>query len=414
MEVINYFTDKKIDIIFKRLSTYIERNFISFVFKDNIILDIKHLLIDTLKDKTRIRAFYEEGISFHQMGILFIESISLFDFLRRNFIDHLPNDIDLREAKRIERLFEDIVQIFSKGYLNSYTNELIQNLEVLINYIKSRDYGETLSHITYHLEYFKEFLLSILEEKEFKNDKKYEECNLGKWIEESRKTITDDEDIYTNIKSLHRNFHNLIAIATKYLKNRLYREMLFIIMEIEANSLWLSNEISYINTKIMVLELSKDFLTGLLTRRALQQIFNKYLEIIEITGQPISIIIADIDLFKNINDTYGHLVGDAALKHFANIIRENLRKSDYVFRLGGEEFLILLPNASLEEAYKIAENLRKKLEETPLIYDGKEIKITASFGIAEFKDHNNLNNLIKEADEKLYQAKREGRNRVIA
>lgn len=410
--LINYFTNEKIDIIFDRLSTHIERNFKSSICKDSIV-HIKYLLIDTFKDRSNIKTFYDEGISFHQRGALFIESISFFDFLRKNFIAHLPNNIDLREAKRIERLFEDVVQLFSKGYLNSYTKELIRKLELFINNIKSRDYNETLlHHLLYHFEYFRDLLTAITEGKDFKNVK-HTECDFGKWLNESGKNIIEDEFIYNSIKLFHKNFHNLVSIATDYLKNRLYKELFFIIREVEANSLWLSNEISYINTKIIALEFSKDFLTGLLTRQALQQISIKYLEIMELTGQPISIIIADIDFFKKINDTYGHLAGDAVLKHFANIIRENLRKSDYVFRIGGEEFLILLPNTSLEEAVKIAENLRRKLEETPLIYDGKEIKLTTSFGVAEFKDHNNLNSLIKEADEKLYQAKREGRNRVI-
>ncbi|MEJ5172621.1 MAG: sensor domain-containing diguanylate cyclase [Hydrogenothermaceae bacterium] len=412
MELIDHFTNEKIDIIFDRLSTYIERNFKSFICKDSI-LHVKYLLKESFKNKSNIKAFYEEGILFHQRGVLFIESISFFDFLRKNFIAHLSNNIDLREAKRIERLFEDIVQIFSKGYLNSYTQELIQKLEFFAKHIKSRDYNETLLHnLLYHIEYFRNFLTIIEEEREFKNVK-HTECDFGRWLKESGKSIIEDDSIYNTIKLFHKNFHNLISIATEYLKNRLYKELFFIIREVEANSLWLSNEISYINTKILAFEFSKDFLTGVLTRRALQQIFNKYLEIMELTGQPISIIITDIDFFKKINDTYGHLVGDAALKHFVKVIRENLRRSDYVFRIGGEEFLILLPNTSLEEAFKIAENLRRNLEETPLVYDGKKIKLTASFGVAEFKDHSSLNNLIKEADDKLYQAKREGRNRVV-
>jgi diguanylate cyclase (GGDEF)-like protein len=122
---------------------------------------------------------------------------------------------------------------------------------------------------------------------------------------------------------------------------------------------------------------------------------------------------ADLDYFKKINDTFGHLAGDEALKHFVNIIKRNLRKSDYVFRIGGEEFLILLPNTELKDAAEIVERIRKDLEESPLYYDGKEIKLTASFGLAEVDKNKYISEIIKEADEKLYKAKELGRNRVV-
>jgi len=123
---------------------------------------------------------------------------------------------------------------------------------------------------------------------------------------------------------------------------------------------------------------------------------------------------ADLDYFKKINDTFGHLAGDEALKHFVKIIKRNLRKSDYVFRIGGEEFLILLPNTELKDAVEIVERIRKNLEENLLHYDGKEIKLTASFGLVEVDKNKYINEIIKEADEKLYKAKELGRNKVVA
>lgn len=413
MLISNYITEEKVDIIFERLTTYIDKNLKSFICKDSII-DIKNTLMDSLKDPSKLDRFFEEGINFHTRGVLFIEAISIFDFLRKNFIAHLPNGIDLRHAKRVERIFEDIIRIFSRGYLTSYCKELIDELGFFIQNLKKREFNETLLHsLNYHFEYFNSFLEHFLEGKEFVN-RKYTECDFGKWLKENGKTIIEDDLLYSKIKMLHKNFHNLIDISFDYDKNKLFRELFFVIKEVEANSLWLSNEISYINTKILSFEFSKDFLTGLLTRRALDKIFNKYLEITELTGQPISVIISDIDFFKKINDTYGHLAGDMALKHFSNIIKENLRKSDYIFRIGGEEFVILLPNTSLSEAAKLAENLRTKLLQSDFEYEGNRIKLTASFGVAEFREHENLNNLLKEADEKLYKAKEQGRNRVIA
>lgn len=412
MDLSVYYTPEKIEIIFGRLATFIERNFKSSVCKDSI-LSIKQSMELVFKDKRYLENFYTEGINFHKMGVLFIEAISFFDFLRKNFISHLPNNIDLREAKRVERLFEGIVEQFSKGYLESYIKDVIDRIDFYLQHGKIKEYNETLFRsLNYHFEYFRTFLDSLLGNKEFKN-MKHTECDFGRWLSENGKSLIEDESIYRKVKQFHKNFHNLIDICFDYKNHNLYREMFFIVKDIESVSLWLANEVAYINTKIMSVEFSKDFLTGLLNRRALNQIFNKHLEISELTGQPSSIIITDIDFFKKINDTYGHLVGDAALKHFANILRESLRKSDYIFRIGGEEFLILLPNTPKEEAKRIAENLRQKVATTPLEYENLRINITASFGITEFRNHQHVEEVIKDADEKLYIAKREGRNRVV-
>jgi len=147
----------------------------------------------------------------------------------------------------------------------------------------------------------------------------------------------------------------------------------------------------------------KDLLTKLLNRRGLI----KALE--EINGN-FSMLFLDIDRFKNINDTYGHNIGDDVLMAIANILRQNVRKGDLIARWGGEEFLIVLPNCDIGDAVKIAENLRKKIEE----YQGLNIpKFTSSFGVVSNVDKYNFEKKLNEADEYLYKAKNEGRNRVI-
>lgn len=413
-ELGKFYLDEKIDIIFERLSNHIDRSFKSFICRDSIV-SIKVLIKDSLVRKEAVDEFYSQGVNFHLRGVLFTEAVALFDFLRKNFIAHLPNNIDLREAKRVERLFDSIIQKFSQGYTESYAKELIDKIDFFLNRSNIKNYNETLFyHLESHFNYFKRFLGYIIgTEQNFKNVK-HTECDFGRWLSEHGKALVEDENTYQKLKQFHKNFHNLISICHDYKKSKMYREMYFLLKEIEANSLWLSNEVGYINAKLISIEFSKDFLTGLLNRRALNEIFKKHLEISELTGQPISLIITDLDHFKKINDTYGHLAGDAALQHFASIMKNSLRKSDYVFRIGGEEFLVLLPNTSLEEAAKIAENLRQKLEKSPLEYEGRQINLTASFGVAELREHRNLSELIKEADEKLYAAKKEGRNRVVS
>lgn len=126
-------------------------------------------------------------------------------------------------------------------------------------------------------------------------------------------------------------------------------------------------------------------------------------------GKPLSLIIADIDYFKKINDNFGHVKADVILKHLAQVLKENVRKYDVVARFGGEEFFVMLPNTKLNRAIKIAERLRKAvLLNTAL----KRCRVTISAGISEYKQKDNFERIAQRADKALYKAKREGRNRV--
>jgi diguanylate cyclase (GGDEF)-like protein len=153
-----------------------------------------------------------------------------------------------------------------------------------------------------------------------------------------------------------------------------------------------------------------DQLTGLLNRRALEQRFAEVAEQAALTGQPISVVLADIDHFKRINDEHGHTVGDAVLRDTAYEMRRSLRSFELLYRLGGEEFLLLLPGADRDDAGRIAEALRASVEEL----HPAGLALTCSFGIATASgDDISFERLMEEADEALYKAKRGGRNRVV-
>lgn len=127
----------------------------------------------------------------------------------------------------------------------------------------------------------------------------------------------------------------------------------------------------------------------------------------------LSLVMIDIDHFKKLNDTYGHQTGDEVLKRVASILRKTIRTHDLPVRYGGEEFALLLPETELTGAQSVAERIRKMIEAEIIEYDGKVIKITASFGVAEFPEcANNPEELIKAADMALYYSKEHGRNRV--
>jgi diguanylate cyclase (GGDEF)-like protein len=146
--------------------------------------------------------------------------------------------------------------------------------------------------------------------------------------------------------------------------------------------------------------------------------FNNHLELevkkSKVTGKPLTLIIFDLDHFKKLNDNYGHDAGDYVLKEKATIIRENgIRQGDIFARYGGEEFCILLPNTNLKQGFEIAERLRKLIEKHEFIYDGKRLPVTASIGIADYREGVNTGtDLFKRADTAVYKSKESGRNQV--
>lgn len=158
-----------------------------------------------------------------------------------------------------------------------------------------------------------------------------------------------------------------------------------------------------------------DPLTGLYNRLPLNEFFDRELRIALRRSQPISVILADLDYFKMVNDTYGHQAGDQVLRVFGNLIRQCYRISDIHCRYGGEEFLILLPDMELALACERTEELRKAVEATPIVFGTTTIHVTVSFGVAAFPQHGQTRDtLIAAADWALYAAKDHGRNRVMS
>ena len=157
----------------------------------------------------------------------------------------------------------------------------------------------------------------------------------------------------------------------------------------------------------------RDPLTGLFNRRYLDEVITNEMARAERSGYPMSLIMCDIDHFKAINDTYGHLAGDEVLRAFSRLIKQYSRGGDIICRYGGEEFLLVLPGMNRERAAARAEQLRLAFAAALMAYNATIIRATASFGVATFPaDGNDLDALIGAADKALYIAKEAGRNQV--
>lgn len=228
----------------------------------------------------------------------------------------------------------------------------------------------------------------------------------------------NENETFVKIEYNENNIFIVTAIPINIKQNKLIVEILKNI----TDSLYVNNDLT--SNIVDVYSLVKDF-NRIATKDTLTNIFNlRYLherfpaELINVVAyeKPLSVIFADLDHFKNVNDTYGHIAGDLVLKGFAEILESSIRKEkDWASRYGGEEFLICLTDTNHEEALAIAERMRQKTQEHIFQYENDEIRVTASFGvftIDKVEDFYNLDYVVNKADEKLYEAKNSGRNTV--
>ncbi len=161
----------------------------------------------------------------------------------------------------------------------------------------------------------------------------------------------------------------------------------------------------------------KDPLTSLSNRRSFDQALQREISEAQENRSPLCLIMGDIDHFKRINDTFGHLVGDAVLKRFAELLAKSAGVNDTVARFGGEEFALILPGVGADQAKAIAEGIRRTLESKKWVATDGGLKlgtVTASFGVSELRSDDDPEDLVRRADSKLYEAKCAGRNKVVA
>lgn len=157
-----------------------------------------------------------------------------------------------------------------------------------------------------------------------------------------------------------------------------------------------------------------DELTGLLNRRAGYAVFEQQLQLAIRQRTVFTIALLDLDTFKNVNDQFGHQVGDRALRLASDTFRSRLRASDTLMRWGGEEFLLLMPDTGLAAGLGVCEELRRQLESASLKVSGRRVPLTVSAGLAACPEHGkSIKNLVQSADKALYRAKSFGRNRIV-
>jgi len=252
---------------------------------------------------------------------------------------------------------------------------------------------------------------------------------------------TSDEMVGLNMRAFHLSEENYMDFGEKYFKHLAHGKQIQVeyrLKQRDGSPVWCTLSGKAIDSSIPV-DLSKgvvwimdditekklyhekleelactDFLTGLCNRRHFVELSEMEIERqLRYPHGGLCLIMLDIDYFKVINDTHGHDVGDLVLKHFTGIAKKTLRDTDLFARIGGEEFVVLLPETDLMGSFAIAERLRQTIEQNVVVMENKEISFTASFGVTAWdRSINDVAHMMKNADKALYAAKRNGRNRV--
>lgn len=232
-------------------------------------------------------------------------------------------------------------------------------------------------------------------------------ADFALWITHKLDLVCDQSSICDKIKEL-------LTDAEAMLQNQQTITPRELCLTLNKNVNDIAWQLSEIARSLSQLTERTDPLTQLIDRKYLPPVIQKETRLAMMGQEPYAIIMLDIDHFKAINDHHGHHAGDMVLSQVGAMIRKTVRISDYCFRYGGEEFLILLPECSTEQALKIAEDIRLALQNTPLfLEDGQCLKLSASLGIAPFTGHPDFMETIKAADTALYDAKHQGRNTTV-
>jgi len=347
----------------------------TFIHKtDNLIYRLNHYYLN-LSSKLRIknvadfaRTFYflnqQRTIleDFFVWNLVYLQEenpyvLNLYPYLKGLFIAYSDSYTILLDNRKLEEIYSN--EILETAFIKSFLKNIYQNEELLL---------------TDHNNFEKDFF-------------------------EYRKFVTGEMVKIINDQITRLYLEIVLIIATAFVALVFFA---FIHYRLYARG------VSSVNRTLQILKYrsSYDTLTHLLSRREFHNFLFRKIPYETRKGEKWSLILLDLDNFKKINDTFGHDFGDKVLKHVANLIKKNIRNQDFAFRWGGEEFAIFI-KGNKEEAYRLAERLRKAIETSPI----NGIKITASFGVGEYSGGNPLR-FFHKVDQALYKAKKLGKNRV--
>jgi diguanylate cyclase (GGDEF)-like protein len=271
--------------------------------------------------------------------------------------------------------------------------------------------------LAYHMQWLQELHHSLIcrapVKPELLADDAHEQCLFGRWYTQVKGPMAEQTG-FAVLGERHRGMHEHAQILLlKQMRGEAIEHADYDAFMRAAQDF--RGEAQKFQSNLINLVCVIDHLTGAWNRFAMVSKIAEERERMQRTGQPCCLCILDLDHFKNVNDNYGHLAGDLALQAVVRFLTARIRRYDYVFRYGGEEFLLCLPNTTLSHAETLLDRMRHDLANTPIdIGKGATINITASFGVTEMLATEHHEDCIERADHALLCAKAKGRNRVCS
>ncbi|WP_413722771.1 diguanylate cyclase [Sodalis sp. RH24] len=334
---------------------------------------------------------------------------SLYILLRRDITDLAL----CYDAMRFSSLAMDMaIEVMTTAYSRSHENTTKDKENFRLFSILDNVHVERERQLAALLNWENQFIYNIATGLPLAEIVPLADAEFGLWFQHKGRHVFESVDEVAAIEGLLAGADAFIAsysadrVAVAELRHQLLRTVRNQVKQISTLLATLFDELAKF-------ENGKDPLTNLLNRRFIPTILRREIALAMRSGTPFVIAILDVDYFKSINDSFGHDAGDAALKKIAVTLYESVRSSDYVFRYGGEEFMLLFVETSESQAVSILNTIRNRIAERPVQpADGGNITLTVSVGLCIFDGHPDYERLIKKADNALYLAKQNGRDRI--
>ena len=408
---------------------FIERYKISFselsqetyrAFEENI----KEILATTLeRDKEALKASCKKLAALNfENHLPYIILLNELNTLKNRLTSILLQENAKEEVFELHSIYNDLENVIAYEHLGNYMNKLFHANNIRINSLKDLMKKNLVVHYQKHLEWLNSLTDAILkQEPQLIPELNANMCEFGQWLASEGKATISNNSKFTYIQSIHATLHSL----AKAIQEQMGREYVnFNILasyleKCEFISLSIGTELALIDNRLLIKESSKDTMTGALNRNSLDAIFMNQYELALATDSSFILAMCDLDHFKTINDTYGHTTGDKILKEFVAICKNSLRDSDIIVRYGGEEFIILMSNTTLEHGVAKLESIRKDFHRLCCTDGEKVIGVSVSMGVTHIlptpvfsASSIDIKEFIEPADKLLYQAKNGGRNRI--
>jgi len=357
-----------------------------------------------------------------KMEIPYIALLNELNHIQNIIMTLLINYNKKDEIISIYKLYSISQNIVAKEYLTMYTKNLISVCNNRLSSIHDMVENFVVEHYAEHLRWLISLTNCIngTETTSFpQTDKTL--CPFGKWLAFDAKNIIKNNSKLKELERVHSQLHYISSQIRQILITNEddydYDLLLTYLEKAELLSLCIGTELALIDNTIVNQKATKDTLTGALGRQVLEQIFQNQYEISLTTSSKFVLAMFDLDYFKNINDTYGHIAGDKMLQGFVTVIKKQIRNSDIIIRYGGEEFILILPAINKNDAFTVLEKIRSTFENYILEYENNNIQTTVSIGMIEIEANDSYNKNLLEmyvnyADSKLYEAKQSGRNNI--